>query len=54
MSLLLVNTDTNLKSINCYSFLFPGVKLADVYDGAVALVKQDKPAYVDKLTKSIG
>ena len=35
-------------------FCCSGVKLCEVYDAAVELVKDQKPDFVDKLTKSVG
>ena len=31
-----------------------GTKLSDVYQAAVDVVKAEKPAYVEKMTKSVG
>lgn len=38
----------------CQNHFFLGVKLSAVYDAAVALVKKEKPKFLDKLTKNVG
>ena len=36
------------------SIILVGVKLSEVYESAVEVIRNDKPGFVDKLTKNAG